>query len=485
MEQPRLLVVEDDEAIRTQLKYALERDFSLSFAQDRVHAVASVKAARPQVMLLDLGLPPNPDTPEEGLKLLEEVAGLAPRVKIVVLTGSSDRDNAHRAMQLGAFDYLSKPIDAGVLKVMLLRGAYHEGLEEEGETRLQLEQKTARFEEILGATQTMRHIFALIQRVAKADATVLIQGESGTGKELIARAIHRRSLRQKGPFIPINCGAIPETLLESELFGHERGAFTGAHVQRMGKLEQADGGTLFLDEIGELSLPLQVKLLRFLQERTIERIGGRQSIQLNLRVIAATHQNLRAQLERGLVREDLYYRISVVTIQVPPLRERAEDIVLLANAFLRRVSPDQRRKLRFSAAAQQALMTYAWPGNVRELENKVSRATILAQGHVIEPADLDLEPAVPTEDSLASLREIRNRAERDALVAEGQAGVERGDHAVARIIRDPSRPNPNGAVDAVPRQHPLQQHLGHDAPSGVGVAHHQDCFHGSSNRDFQ
>ena len=307
------------------------------------------------------------------------------------------------------------------------------------------EQKTARFEEILGATQTMRHIFALIQRVAKADATVLIQGESGTGKELIARAIHRRSLRQKGPFIPINCGAIPETLLESELFGHERGAFTGAHVQRMGKLEQADGGTLFLDEIGELSLPLQVKLLRFLQERTIERIGGRQSIQLNLRVIAATHQNLRAQLERGLVREDLYYRISVVTIHVPPLRERAEDIVLLANAFLRRAAPDQRRKRRFSAAAQQALMTYAWPGNVRELENKVSRATILAQGHVIEPADLDLEPAIPTEESLASLREIRNRAERDALVE--VLNRYRGNISQAALQLRISRPTLHGLLE--------------------------------------
>jgi two-component system NtrC family response regulator len=414
MEQPRLLVVEDDEAIRTQLKYALQQDFSLSFAQDRAHALATIRAAKQQVILLDLGLPPSPDTPDEGLKLLEELPSVATSVKAVVLTGNTDRDNALRAMRLGAFDYLSKPIDVDVLKVMLLRAAYQEGLEEESESRLQQQQRAARFEEILGATPTMREIFTLIQRVAKADATVLIQGESGTGKELIARAIHRRSLRQKGPFVPINCGAIPETLLESELFGHERGAFTGAHIQRMGKLEQADEGTLFLDEIGELTLPLQVKLLRFLQERTIERIGGRQSIQLNLRVIAATHQNLRSQLEHGLIREDLFYRISVVTIQVPPLRERAEDIVLLANAFLRR-GAQHRSKLRFSADAQRALMAYSWPGNVRELENKVSRAMILAHGHVIEPTDLDLERAV-IEDGVASLREIRNHAEREALV---------------------------------------------------------------------
>jgi two-component system NtrC family response regulator len=415
MEQPRLLVVEDDEAIRTQLKYALQRDFSLSFAHERGHALASIKAARPQVILLDLGLPPHPDTPEEGLKLLEELPRVAPAVKVVVLTGNSDRDNASRAMQLGAFDYLGKPIDVDVLKIMLLRGAFQEELEQETESRRDQEQKRAHFEEILGTTPTMRQIFTLIQRVAKADATVLIQGESGTGKELIARAIHQRSNRLKGPFVPINCGAIPETLLESELFGHERGAFTGAHIQRMGKLEQADGGTLFLDEIGELSLPLQVKLLRFLQERTVERIGGRQSIHLNLRVIAATHQNLRAQLERGLLREDLFYRISVVTIQVPPLRERGEDIILMANAFLRRGAPGQRPKLRFSSDGQRALMAYPWPGNVRELENKVSRAMILAHGHVIEPADLDLEPAM-VEDSPASLREVRSRAERDALV---------------------------------------------------------------------
>jgi two-component system NtrC family response regulator len=415
MDQPRLLVVEDDEAIRTQLKYALQRDFSLSFAHDRSHALASIKAAGPQVILLDLGLPPSPDTPQEGLTFLEELPRVAPRVKVVVLTGNTDRGNASRAMQLGAFDYLSKPIDVDVLKVMLLRGAFQEELEEETEGRLEQEQKTARFEEILGTTPTMREIFALIQRVAKADATVLIQGESGTGKELIARAIHRRSARAKGAFVPINCGAIPETLLESELFGHERGAFTGAHIQRMGKLEQADGGTLFLDEIGELSLPLQVKLLRFLQERTIERIGGRQSIHLNLRVIAATHQNLRAQLERGLIREDLFYRISVVTIQVPPLRERGEDVILMANAFLRRGGLGHRPKLRFSPDAQRALMAYSWPGNVRELENKVSRAMILAQGHLIEPTDLDLEP-IAVEDSVASLREVRNRAEREALV---------------------------------------------------------------------
>jgi len=413
VEQPRLLVVEDDEAIRTQLKYALQQDFSLSFAQDRAHALATVRAAKPQVILLDLGLPPSPDTADEGLKLLEELPPVAPHSKAIVLTGNTDRDNALRAMRLGAFDYLLKPFDIDILKVMLLRAAYQEGIEQETESRLEQEQRAARFEEILGATQTMREIFTLIQRVARADATVLIQGESGTGKELIARAIHRRSLRQKGPFIPINCGAIPETLLESELFGHERGAFTGAHIQRVGKLEQADGGTLFLDEIGELSLPLQVKLLRFLQERTIERIGGRQSIHLNLRVIAATHQNLRSQLERGLIREDLFYRISVVTIHVPPLRERAEDIVLLANAFLRRA--EHRSKLRFSAEAKRALMAYGWPGNVRELENKVSRAMILAHGNAIEPADLDLEPAV-VEDSVATLRDIRNRAERDALV---------------------------------------------------------------------
>jgi two-component system NtrC family response regulator len=277
----------------------------------------------------------------------------------------------------------------------------------------QAQEQTIRFEEILGGTAAMREVFGIVERVAKTEATALVQGESGTGKELVARAIHARSGRRTGPFVPINCGAIPENLLESELFGHERGAFTGAHAQRKGKFEMADRGTLFLDEISELPLLLQVKLLRFLQDRTVERVGGRQPIPIDVRIIAATNRDLKAQLEQGLFREDLYYRLSVVRIQIPPLRERSEDIILLANAFLRR-APAGRRRLRFSGDAQSALLAYPWPGNVRELENRVNRAVIMVQGRFIEPADLDLEVAAPAPAS--SLRETRDRVEREALV---------------------------------------------------------------------
>jgi two-component system NtrC family response regulator len=289
----------------------------------------------------------------------------------------------------------------------------------------------------------MREIFTVIHRVARTEATVLIEGESGTGKELVARAIHSRSGRREGPFVAINCGAIPETLLESELFGHEKGAFTGAHMLRKGKLELADRGTLFLDEIGELPLLLQVKILRFLQERTIERVGGRQPIHLDLRVIAATNRDMKTQLERGLFREDLYYRLSVVTIEVPPLRERGEDVILLANTFLQRAAQAQRRRARFSPDALRALLAYSWPGNIRELENKVRRAVIMAQGRVIEPADLDLEPGPETRPT--SLRETRERVEREALVE--MLGRHRGNVSQAARELKVSRPTLHGLLD--------------------------------------
>jgi two-component system, NtrC family, response regulator len=414
MALPKLLIVDDDEAIRLQLKYALQSAFRLSFAEDRAQALEACQATSPEVVLLDLGLPPALDSAAEGLKTLEEILTIAPGTKVVILTGSTDKAHALNAVQLGAFDHHLKPVDLDTLQVVLHRAAYLHGLEAENETGTKDRKPTTQFEEILGNTPAMREIFGLIPRVAKSDATVLILGESGTGKELIARAIHQRSRRGNHPFIPINCGAIPETLLESELFGHEKGSFTGAHVQRKGRLEIADRGTLFLDEIGELGLMLQVKLLRFLQERAVERVGGRQPIQLDLRVIAATNQDLKALMQRGLFRRDLYYRLSVVTIQVPALHDRGEDIPLLANAFLRRAGASARRRIQFTPEALRALMAYPWPGNIRELENKVSRALIMARGRMIEPADLDLEP-VP--DNLQpSLREARGVAERKALV---------------------------------------------------------------------
>jgi two-component system NtrC family response regulator len=415
MSLPKLLIVEDDEAARLQLKYALASEFTLAFAGDRGEGLTSAASFKPDLVLLDLGLPPSPDAAVEGLKALDQLLGADRRLKVVVLTGNTDRDNALAAVELGAFDYHSKPVDITSLTVVLKRAAYLRELEEASEAWVKDREGDLKFEDLLGNTPVMRQIFAIIQRVGQTDATVLIEGESGTGKELIARAIHRRSARRQGPLIPINCGAIPETLLESELFGHEKGAFTGAHTQRKGKLELADKGTLFLDEIGELSLLLQVKLLRFLQERSIERVGGRDPIKLDLRIVAATNSDLQAQIQRGLFREDLYYRLSVVSIKVPPLRERGADIVLLANALLRRAQQEHRRRIRFSANALQAMVKYAWPGNIREMESKISRAVIMTQGRLIEPADLDLAepPSSPTE----SLRDARAQAEREAIVA--------------------------------------------------------------------
>jgi two-component system NtrC family response regulator len=443
MSKPKLLIVEDTEEIRTQLKYALRDDYALSFAEDRTQALKLLQEVQPPVVTLDLGLPPSPDTAEEGLKALDEILRQAPPTKVIVVTGNTDRANALQAVHLGAFDYHLKPIDLDEFKVILRRATYLHELAEESEQSLLAQEQTVRFEEILGNTPAMREIFTVIHRVAKTEATVLIEGESGTGKELIARAIHSRSGRREGPFVAINCGAIPETLLESELFGHEKGAFTGAHMLRKGKLELADRGTLFLDEIGELPLLLQVKILRFLQERTIERVGGRQPIHLDLRVIAATNRDMKTQLERGLFREDLYYRLSVVTIEVPPLRERGEDVILLANTFLQRAAQAQRRRARFSPDALRALLAYSWPGNIRELENKVRRAVIMAQGRVIEPADLDLEPG--PEARPTSLRETRERVEREALVE--MLGRHRGNVSQAARELKVSRPTLHGLLD--------------------------------------
>jgi two-component system, NtrC family, response regulator len=414
--KPKLLIVDDDEAIRTQLKYALRDDFVLFMAEDRPSALAAVRENAPSLVSLDLGLPPAADGAEEGLKALDEIMRAAPTTKVVVVTGNGDRENAYRAVQLGAFDYHAKPIDVATLKTVLQRAAYLQELEADSEKHLRAQETTVRYEDILGTTPAMRDIFGVVSRVAKTDATVLIQGESGTGKELLARAIHSNSPRKAKPFVAINCGAIPETLLESELFGHEKGAYTGAHIQRKGKVELADTGTLFLDEIGEMSVPLQVKLLRFLQERHIERIGGRETIRVDVRVIAATNKDLKVELQGGRFREDLYYRLSVVNLRLPPLRERGEDIILIANAFLRRGSQEHRRKLRFGSEALEAMARYGWPGNIRELENAVQRAVIMAQGRFIEPADLGIEVEMSAAQDRPSLREARGRAEREAVV---------------------------------------------------------------------
>ncbi len=437
MERERLLIIEDDEDIRTQLTYALQDEYDVSVAGDRTRAAAAVQEAPPEIVTLDLGLPPTPDTAEEGLRALEDILAVAPDAKVIIITGNGDRANAVTAVERGAFDYHLKPVNLDDLKVVLRRASYLRQLERESEEQAKQQEDSIRFTDILGSTPKMREIFGVIQRVAKTDATVLCEGESGTGKELVARAVHSHSPRRGGPFVAINCGAIPETLLESELFGHERGSFTGAHAQRKGKIEMATGGTLFLDEITEMSLPLQVKLLRFLQQREIERVGGREVIPIDVRVVAATNQSLDEALRGGRFREDLYYRLSVVTIHLPPLRERGEDVVFLANAFLRRNGQALKRKVRFSPEALEAIVKYQWPGNIRELENKVHRAVIMATSRIIGSADLDLNPSAVI-DALPTLREARDQSERRLIV--NALVRSRGNISRAARVLDISRP---------------------------------------------
>jgi two-component system NtrC family response regulator len=335
MTKPNLLIVDDDEEIRTQMKWALADDYDVLLAGDRPAALEAFAAARPLVVLLDLGLPPRPADPEEGLTALAELTALDSLTKIIVITGQGEKGIGLRAIGGGAYDFMAKPVEMEELKILLKR-VFHVAQLEMELRRIQQESRPDLFEGMLGTSAAMRTLFDTIRKVATTDAPVLLLGESGTGKEMVAQAIHQCSDRKKGPFIPINCSAIPETLLESELFGHEKGSFTGAHTQRKGRFESAIGGTLFLDEIGEIPLPLQVKLLRFLQEQCIERVGGRQPIPIDARIITATNADLKKGLLNGTFREDLFYRLAVVKIALPPLRVREEDIPLLAHYFLHR-----------------------------------------------------------------------------------------------------------------------------------------------------
>ena len=415
--KPNLLIVDDDEAIRSQLRWALADEYNVFSAGDRLLTLELWRQHRFPVVLLDLGLPPRPADLEEGLATLAALLELDRNVKVIIVSGQGEKNNALRAVAEGAYDFLTKPVELEELRVILRRAFYLAQLEREVR-QLQSLYGGEGFEGLLGSCPSMQAVFHTIRRVAPSDVPVLILGESGTGKEVVARAIHRRSPRREGPFIPINCGAIPENLLESELFGHERGAFTGAHIQRKGRIEMAEGGTLFLDELGELPLPLQVKLLRYLQEQTIERIGGREVIPVNARVIAATNVDLRKAMEEGKFREDLYYRVAVVVIQLPPLRDRGDDIVLLARTFLRRFAAEVKRTPapQFTSAALRALQRHDWPGNVRELENRIRRAVIMAEGRAITPEDLELADPGEAPPPLRTLREIRDAAERTAIL---------------------------------------------------------------------
>jgi two-component system NtrC family response regulator len=414
-EKDKILVIEDEEDIAIQLKWALSKDYDVVFAHDKDSAWEKLRREKAGVITLDLGLPPNPHDPNVGLRLLEDILKLDSRSKVIIITGNTDKENALKAVQMGAYDFYCKPIDMDELKVMLRRAFHIRRLEREN---LELQRKTedgSYLENLIGTSPKMEDIFSLVRKVATNNFSVLIQGESGTGKEVIARAIHLESSRKDKPFVVINCGAIPETLLEGELFGHEKGSFTGAHIQRKGKLELAHKGTVFLDEVAELTLPLQVKLLRFLQEHTIERIGGREPIRLDVRVIAATNIDLKLAIEKGTFREDLYYRLNTLNIELPPLRERGEDILILAKFFLDKYSQDAGKKaLNLSEEAIDGIYQYHWPGNIRELQNKLKRAIIMAEGSYLLPKDLDFESLPISEDRL-TLRDARGRFEKNLI----------------------------------------------------------------------
>ena len=412
-----LLIVEDDLALQKQLKWSLDRYESV-VADDVASAVLQFRRYSPAVVTMDLGLPPDRDSVSEGFRCLEKLLEIDPAVKVIVLTGQNDQDNALRAIRIGAYDFLAKPVEPEVLSLTVERAYRLYELQQENR-RLQAAQQTEALSGLVTRDPGMLRICRTLEKVASSDATVLLLGESGTGKELLAQGLHETSKR-KGRFVAINCAAIPENLLESELFGYEKGAFTGASKTTVGKIETANGGTLMLDEIGDLPMPLQAKLLRFLQERSIERVGGRQEIPIDVRVLGATHQNLKSLISEGKFREDLYYRLAEIVLEIPPLRERCGDAVLLANVFLKKYAAERRRPtMNFSEEAVRAIELHQWPGNVRELQNVVKRASIMADGDRVTLQDIDLPVEIPDlerNDSFPSLKVVRENAEREAVV---------------------------------------------------------------------
>jgi two-component system NtrC family response regulator len=435
-----LLIVEDDLALQKQIKWSLDRFESVT-ASDRESALLQVRRHQPAVVTMDLGLPPDPDSVSEGFKLLEQILDVEPATKVIVLTGQNDQANALRAVALGAYDFLAKPFEPDVLNLTIERAYRLAELQAENR-RLQALHQPDALSGLITRDADMMRLSRTIERVASSDATVLLLGESGTGKEVLAQGLHAASKR-KGRFVAINCAAIPENLLESELFGYERGAFTGAAKTTPGKIETAHDGTLMLDEIGDLPHSLQAKLLRFLQQRTIERLGGRNEIPVDVRVVCATHQDLKHLIAEGRFREDLYYRLAEIVVNIPPLRSRTGDAVLLAHAFLRRFAQEQRRgSLSFSDDAIKAIEQHPWPGNVRELLNAMKRASIMADTDRLTCDDLGLpapaagEPGA--ERSNLDLRTVREAAERQAIV--GALARSNGNIVKASEILGVSRP---------------------------------------------
>jgi len=413
-ERPTLLVVEDDLGLRKQMRWSFDR-YEVVFAEDRESAIAQLRRHEPAVVTLDLGLPPDPDSPAEGLRTLQEMLALAPTTKVIAVTGQSDRGNAQRAVGMGAYDFFANPFESDSLGLVIERAFRLADLERENR-RLSAVGGDSALAGLITRDPAMIKLTRQIERLAPTSATVMLLGESGTGKEVLARGLHDLSPRASSRFVAINCAAIPDTLLEAELFGYERGAFTGAMRTTPGRIETADGGTLFLDEIGDLPLGLQAKLLRFLQERVIERVGGREEIAIDVRVVCATHRNLREHIREGTFREDLFYRLSEMVLPIPPLRERAGDATLLARAYVARFTePGRRERLSLRQDALEAIERHAWPGNVREMENCIKRAVIMADGRLIAAADLDLASAEGEGGPLLNLKSAREQADRKTI----------------------------------------------------------------------
>ena len=412
----QLLIVEDDPGLQSQMRWCFNGDIEVSVATDRASALTALRRLEPHVVTLDLGLPPDPGGASEGFALLEDILRLAPATKVVVVTGREDRENAIKAIGMGASDFYQKPLDADILTFVVNRAFRLAELEEANRDLTSLGHYP-NIKGMVAASPEMLSICRTIEKVAPTDVTTLITGETGTGKELLARALHDLSHRAGKPFAAINCAAIPENLLESELFGFEKGSFTGATQAKQGKIESANGGTLFLDEIGDMPMALQAKLLRFLQERVVDRVGSIKPVPVDVRVVCATHRNVQTLVSQGDFREDLYYRVAEITLDVPALRERNGDALVIARSLLKQVGADMDRpNLSFSEDAEHAINAYHWPGNVREMINKVKRAIIMADGKRVSADDLQLEPADGESPAQLNLRQVREQAERGAIL---------------------------------------------------------------------